>query len=150
MFKQHHRKVGAAAQRTPASQVSRMTRGEPPHAASRYDAGTGQGTISRMPEGKTLDHPVLDGSTESKVSQGFTENPFRGRRDPALGEWNYSHVHAHDDDLANEPELRRQYDADVTAHANDLEPRRWYKYDPFRRDRNRAKLLNRHLPKQAM
>lgn len=150
MFKQQHRKVGAAARHTPVSKVSLTPRGEPPHAASRFDAGTGQGTISRIPAGKTLDHPILDGSTESRVAQGFTENPFRGRRDPALGEWNYSHAHEYEDDLAHEPELRRKYDAFVLAHENDLEPRRWYKYDPFRRDRNRAKLLKRQLPKQAM
>lgn len=150
MFKQQHRKVTAGVQRTPVSQTNRTSRREPPHAASRYDAGTGQGTISEIPSGKTLDHPVLDGSTESRVAQSSTQNPFRGHRDPALGEWNYSHAHDYDDDLANEPELRREYEAAIEAHANDLEPRRWYKYDPFRRDRNRMKLLRRHAPKEAM
>lgn len=150
MFKQQHRKVDAAAKHTPASPAVRTPRREPPHAASRYDAGTGQGTISRIPQGKTLDHPILDGATESKVSQSFTDNPFRGRRDPALREWNYSHAHDHDDDLVNEPELRRQHDAEVAAHANDYEPRHWYKYDPFRNERNRMRHMGDTDSKTAM
>ncbi|MBP1326180.1 hypothetical protein JOF28_001412 [Leucobacter exalbidus] len=68
---------------------------EPPHAASRFDAGTGQGTILKMPTGTKLEHPVLDGSTEGRVAQSATINPFRGLPDPALGEWRYGHEHIH-------------------------------------------------------
>ena len=57
--------------------------GDRPHSASRYDAGTGQGTV-RNPhyESRTLDHPVLDGATESPRSQAATMNPYRGYVDP--------------------------------------------------------------------
>lgn len=121
--------AGAAGRRTHES----------PHEASRFDAGTGQGTVSKLPGGKTLDHPVLDGATESGEAQRATLNPYRGRRDPALGEWNYSHDHAHEHELEYEPERRLERDADAAAHAGDIEPRHWYKYDPFREQRNRQK-----------
>lgn len=150
MFKQQHRKLDVTPRNMPASHSPRVPRQEPPHAASRYDAGTGQGTISKLPHTKTLDHPILDGSTESKVSQSFTVNPFRGLRDPALREWNYSHAHDFEDDLSNEPRLRRQHDAEAAAHANDLEPRHWYKYDPFRKERNRMKLMGGTASNTAM
>lgn len=149
MFKVHDRDSVVAAERTTASEStpsaspeappSTAAEHESPHEASRYDAGTGQGTISRMPTGETIDHPVLDGATETDEAQRSTENPFRGRRDPSLGEWNYSHAHAEEDDLENEPELRHKREAEEAAHANDLEPRHWYKYDPGREERNRLK-----------
>ncbi|MHA3724082.1 hypothetical protein ACXR2T_09410 [Leucobacter sp. HY1910] len=112
---------------------------EAPHPASRYDAGTGQGTLFRMPQGDVIEHPVLDGATEGRAAQRATENPFRGHRDPAMGEWNYVHPHDHEDEVAYEPERRREREAEEAAHANDPEPRHWYKYDPFREERNREK-----------
>lgn len=60
---------------------------DPPHKGSKFDAGTGQGTLDEMPSGDTLDRPVLDGSTESSTAQRETDNPFRGKADPALGEF---------------------------------------------------------------
>ncbi len=57
---------------------------EPKHAASRFDAGNGQGTISKWTEGKTLDHPVLDGSTQGWKAEHDVPNPWRGLEDPAL------------------------------------------------------------------
>lgn len=150
MFKLHDQCSAAAAKRTPDSKsmgdasneespVVRDPSHEAPHPASRFDAGTGQGTLSEIPQGKTLDHPVLDGATESSAAQGATRNPFRGHRDPAMGEWNYSHAHEHEDEMDSEPERRREREADAARHANDLEPRHWYKYDPFREERNRMK-----------
>lgn len=63
---------------------------ETPHPASGTDAGTGQGTISEIPTGEgTLDHSILDGSTESAEAERTTDNPFRGVEDPALGEFAY-------------------------------------------------------------
>lgn len=57
---------------------------EPAHAASRYDAGNGQGTVAKWPEGKTLEHPVLDGSTQAPRAEHDVDNPWRGLDDPAL------------------------------------------------------------------
>lgn len=112
---------------------------EAPHPASAHDAGTGQGTLFRMPKGEVLDRPVLDGSTESSEAQRSTVNPFRGLKDPALGEWNYEYPHAHEDEVEYEPERRQVREAEEAAHADDPEPRHWYKYDPFREERNREK-----------
>lgn len=57
---------------------------ETPHPASRFDAGTGQGTISETPRhGDKLEHPILDGSTESFRFQATVPNPNRGDEDPA-------------------------------------------------------------------
>ncbi|GAA1775888.1 hypothetical protein [Leucobacter iarius] len=56
-----------------------------PHAATRHDAGTGQGTVHDPHyEWSTLDHPVLDGSTESKRAQAKVENVYRGVEDPSF------------------------------------------------------------------
>lgn len=148
MFKKHGRRSSAAsikvttAARTKTSSATAAANSmrEAPHLATRYDAGTGQGTIMRIPKGKTLEHPILDGSTEGRSAQLHTVNPFRGRRDPALGEWNYTRDHAHEHDLMYEPERRRLREAIAAAHARDLEPRHWYKYDPFREERNRLKM----------
>ncbi|MGO3148235.1 MAG: hypothetical protein ACTIJ6_11220 [Leucobacter sp.] len=57
---------------------------EPVHVSSAHDAGNGHGTVRRWPPGKTLDHPVLDGSTQSWKSDHDTENPWRGLNDPGL------------------------------------------------------------------
>ena len=57
---------------------------EPTHAESRFDAGNGQGTITKWPEGKTLDHPLLDGSTQDWKAEHDVSNPWRGLDDPAL------------------------------------------------------------------
>lgn len=57
---------------------------DPPHTATRFDAGTGQGTVSESHYGdKTLDHPVLDGSTMSPEAEASVPNPSRGESDPA-------------------------------------------------------------------
>lgn len=142
MFK-HQKKTSVT--HTPTARDSKATRGsvhDAPHPASRFDAGTGQGTYIRRPTGPLLEHPVLDGATESPAAQHATENPFRGHRDPAMGEWNYAHHAPHEDDMDYEPERRREREAEAAAHANDLEPRHWYKYDPFREERNRLKRGN--------
>lgn len=34
------------------------------HGATATEAANGQGTVKRVPAGPTLDHPILDGSTE--------------------------------------------------------------------------------------
>ena len=70
---------------TPVGTTPELT--DPPHKATKFDAGTGQGTLDEMPSGDTLDRPVLDGSTESSTAQRETDNPFRGMADPALGEF---------------------------------------------------------------
>ena len=57
---------------------------DPPHPASRYDAGTGQGTVTGPPYGAALqERPILDGSTESAESEASVPNPYRGVSDPA-------------------------------------------------------------------
>lgn len=159
MFTLNDQSSAAAAKRTPVPKTDaretpvRRPSEEAPHPASRFDAGTGQGTLFRMPKGEKLEHPVLDGATESRKAQRATENPFRGHRDPALGEWNYTRPHNHEDELAYEPERRRRREAEAAAHANDLEPRHWYKYDPFREERNRMKLRRKNGgadPEKAM
>lgn len=37
------------------------------HGATATEAANGQGTVKRVPWGPTLDHPILDGSTEVYV-----------------------------------------------------------------------------------
>lgn len=60
-------------------------RPDPPHPASRFDAGTGQGTVSGPRwDTELLEHPVLDGSTQSAEAEASVPNPYRGRNDPAL------------------------------------------------------------------
>ena len=61
-----------------------MDHHDQPHKADRIDAGTGQGTVSKHPEGETQDRPVLDGSTESAAAEASTDNPRRGMVDPGL------------------------------------------------------------------
>lgn len=56
---------------------------EAPHKATRYDAGTGQGTSHGPPRGVAFqDRPVLDGSTQSYVVEHSVPNPTRGEDDP--------------------------------------------------------------------
>lgn len=58
---------------------------EAPYPASRYDAGTGQGTVSGPPYGEELqERPILDGSTQDRVAEASVPNPYRGQEDPAL------------------------------------------------------------------
>ena len=57
---------------------------EPGHIASTRDSGNGQGTYRRWAGGKTIDHPVLDGATQSWKSEHDAENPWRGLSDPGL------------------------------------------------------------------
>ena len=57
---------------------------ELPHLGSRTEAPNGHGTIRGWPPGKTLDRPVLDGSTQSSFYEHNTDNPWRGLKDPAL------------------------------------------------------------------
>lgn len=57
---------------------------EHPHSASRYDAGNGQGTVAGPPlDGGVLEHPILDGSTQSPEAEAAVPNPYRGVDDPA-------------------------------------------------------------------
>lgn len=55
-----------------------------PHEATRYDSGTGQGTVSGPPKGETQDRPILDGATQSQAEERAVENPRRGMEDPGL------------------------------------------------------------------
>lgn len=56
-----------------------------PHEATRFDAGTGQGTVHGFPKGPSAqERPILDGSTESPSAEASTPNPNRGESDPAL------------------------------------------------------------------
>ncbi|PRI12423.1 hypothetical protein [Leucobacter massiliensis] len=55
-----------------------------PHPASQTEASNGEGTVSTPAEGHTLDHPVLDGSTEDYSGEGEEKNPRYGMEDPGL------------------------------------------------------------------
>lgn len=56
----------------------------PPHDSSEREASNGAGTVGTPSEGETLDHPVLDGSTERYDEEGQEKNPRYGEDDPAL------------------------------------------------------------------
>lgn len=57
---------------------------DPPHPASRFDAGTGQGTVTGPPTGSVFqERPILDGSTQSAEAEASVPNPYRGETDPA-------------------------------------------------------------------
>lgn len=54
-----------------------------PHTATRFDAGTGQGTSSGPPYGAAYqERPILDGSTMSPRAEASVPNPYRGQSDP--------------------------------------------------------------------
>lgn len=56
-----------------------------PHPATRFDAGTGQGTVGGPPHDiDELERPILDGSTMSAEAEASVPNPHRGKIDPAL------------------------------------------------------------------
>ena len=60
-------------------------RPDPPHEASRFDAGTGQGTVEGPPyDAELQERPILDGSTQSPEAEASVPNPYRGQSDPAL------------------------------------------------------------------
>ncbi|WP_449281279.1 hypothetical protein [Leucobacter sp.] len=60
-------------------------RPDAPHPATRFDAGTGQGTVTGPPHDiDHLDRPILDGSTMSDEAEASVPNPHRGQVDPAL------------------------------------------------------------------
>lgn len=55
------------------------------HPPSRFDSGDGQGTSHGAPKGeKLLEHPILDGSSESDEVEHEVDNPWRGLADPSL------------------------------------------------------------------
>lgn len=57
---------------------------EPPHPATRFDAGTGQGTVTGPPHDSPLqERPILDGSTQNYFAEATVPNPNRGESDPA-------------------------------------------------------------------
>lgn len=59
-------------------------RPDPPHPASRFDAGTGQGTVRGPSHAEQFqDRPILDGSTQSPEAEASVPNPYRGQSDPA-------------------------------------------------------------------
>lgn len=60
-----------------------MTSGTTPHPSSDSEASNGEGTVE-SPEGETLNHPILDGSTEDYGSEGREKNPRYGEEDPGL------------------------------------------------------------------
>lgn len=54
------------------------------HDATESDASNGEGTVVDSPDGETLDHPVLDGSTVDYDEEGEDRNPRYGMEDPGL------------------------------------------------------------------
>lgn len=59
-------------------------RPDAPHGPSRFDAGTGQGTVDGPPaEAELQERPILDGSTMSADAEASVPNPYRGQTDPA-------------------------------------------------------------------
>ncbi|CAG7612125.1 hypothetical protein ACFPZL_07250 [Leucobacter soli] len=59
-------------------------RPDAPHGPSRFDAGTGRGTVLGPPAGEFQERPILDGSTMSADAEASVPNPNRGQADPAL------------------------------------------------------------------
>lgn len=57
---------------------------EPPHPATEFDAGTGQGTVHPPRTGRLQQRPILDGSTQDSVTESTVPNPHRGQEDPAM------------------------------------------------------------------
>lgn len=55
-----------------------------PHGDSPLEAANGGGTVSHPAHGETLDHPILDGSTEQYLEDAEEQNPRLGMEDPAL------------------------------------------------------------------
>ena len=55
-----------------------------PHPATDHEASNGAGTVGSFGEGETLDHPVLDGSTEDYGQEGREKNPRYGQENPEL------------------------------------------------------------------
>lgn len=64
-------------------QGSEEQHGHHRHPATEHEASNGAGTVS-SPKGETLDHPVLDGSTEDYGLEGVEKNPRYGQEDPEL------------------------------------------------------------------
>lgn len=58
---------------------------DPVRPPSRFDAGSGQGTVTGNPfKGmKYQEHPLLDGSTMSHEAEALVVNPHRGEESPA-------------------------------------------------------------------
>jgi hypothetical protein len=54
------------------------------HHATDTEASNGEGTVDTPTEGETLDHPVLDGSTEYYGNEEGESDPRSGMSDPAL------------------------------------------------------------------
>lgn len=58
---------------------------DPVHEESTLEASNGLGTSQGPPlDGGELNHPILDGSTQSDLAEATVENPHRGQIDPAL------------------------------------------------------------------
>lgn len=55
-----------------------------PRHADDNNASDGEGTVNTPLDGETLDHPVLDGSSEDYGQEGADQNPHHGMDDPAL------------------------------------------------------------------
>lgn len=59
--------------------------GDQPHEATKTEASDGLGTVGNdKSPGETQDRPILDGATMTREAEAATENPFRGKSDPAL------------------------------------------------------------------
>ena len=54
-----------------------------PHGDSPSEAANGGGT-AHSAHGDTLDHPILDGSTENYADEAAEQNPRLGMEDPGL------------------------------------------------------------------
>jgi len=57
---------------------------EKPHEATRFSAPNGMGTSHGAPHDiKFLERPILDGASQSRISEASVPNPYRGKADPA-------------------------------------------------------------------
>lgn len=54
------------------------------HEATETEASNGMGTVTHSLRGETLDHPILDGSTEYYGDEGGVQNPRFGEKNPGL------------------------------------------------------------------
>ncbi|MFA5606164.1 MAG: hypothetical protein WDA07_03090 [Leucobacter sp.] len=64
--------------------AARLPHVEQPHEGTITEAPNGHGTYRAWPPGKTLNRPVLDGSTQSSDYERDVDNPWRGFDDPGL------------------------------------------------------------------
>jgi len=65
--------------------TSSETASHTPHPSNEHEASNGAGTVHTPASGETLDHPVLDGSTEHyDEGEARDKNARFGEEDPGL------------------------------------------------------------------